>query len=81
MQNIHTPLGTLRVKYNDKFGHGSGSMNYTEHNTAYKHTFKVPVDYPEDKVVFKYWEREDTGEKFNAGDTLTVKPSESMEKS
>jgi hypothetical protein len=72
----HTPLGTLRVKYNDKFGNGGGSMNYTEHNTAYKHTFKVPADYPEDKVVFKYWEREDTGEKFNAGDTLTVKPSE-----
>ncbi|WP_407462587.1 hypothetical protein [Methanobrevibacter sp.] len=72
----HTPLGTLRVTYNDNFGHGSGSMNYTDHNTAYKHTFKVPADYPEDKVVFKYWEREDTGEKFNAGDSLTVKPSE-----
>lgn len=71
-----SPLGTLKVEYNDPYGHGSAMMTYTEHNTAYAHTFSDPPDYDGDKVVFKYWQREDTGEIFNAGDKLEVFPEE-----
>lgn len=70
-----TPLGSLRVDYIDNFANGGGSENHSADNVKYEHTFKEPADIP-DEVEFLYWEREDTGEKFNPGDKLTVNPSE-----
>lgn len=70
-----TPLGSLRVDYIDNFANGGGSENHSADNVKYVHTFKEPADIP-DEVEFLYWEREDTGEKFNPGDKLTVNPSE-----
>ena len=71
-----TPLGSLNCQYVDNFGNGGGGESHTADDVTYEHTFKEPADYPKDNVVFLYWERNDTGDKFNPGDKMTVTPAE-----
>ncbi len=67
-------IGSLRVNYIDTISHGGGGMNYTEHATDYKHTFKKPADIPSG-ALFLYWENEN-GTKYSPGDNLTIKYAE-----
>ena len=67
-------IGSLRVNYIDTISHGGGGMNYTEHATDYKHTFKEPADIPSG-ALFLYWENEN-GTKYSPGDNLTIKYAE-----
>ena len=67
-------IGSLRVNYIDTISNGGGGMNYTEHATDYKHTFKTPADIPSG-AVFLYWQNEN-GTTYNPGDELEIKYSE-----
>ena len=63
--------GNLTVNNIDKIAHGSHSWHCSADNVDYYHTYSKPADIP-DGAEFLYWEREDTKEKFNPGDVLTV---------
>ena len=71
--------GNLTVNNIDPIAHGSHSWSCSADNVNYTHTYIEPADIP-DSVVFLYWEREDTGEKFNKGDKLTVTVDEYKDK-
>ena len=61
----------MTVNNIDKIAHGSHSWHCSADNVDYYHTYSKPADIP-DGAEFLYWEREDTKEKFNPGDVLTV---------
>lgn len=71
--------GNLTVNNIDLIAHGSHSWSCSADNVNYTHTYIEPADIP-DSVVFLYWEREDTREKFNKGDKLTVTIDEYKDK-
>ena len=71
--------GNLTVNNIDPIAHGSHSWSCSADNVNYTHTYKTPADIP-DSAVFLYWEREDTKEKFNEGDKLTVTVDEYKDK-
>ena len=71
--------GNLTVNNIDPIAHGSHSWSCSADNVNYTHTYIEPADIP-DSVVFLYWEREDTGDKFKEGDKLTVTVDEYKDK-
>ena len=71
--------GNLTVNNIDPIAHGNHSWSCSADNVNYTHTYIEPADIP-DSVVFLYWEREDTGDKFNEGDKLTVTVDEYKDK-
>ena len=71
--------GNLTVNNIDKIAHGSHSWSCSADNVNYTHTYIEPADIP-DSVVFLYWEREDTWDKFKEGDKLTVTVDEYKDK-
>ena len=71
--------GNLTVNNIDPIAHGSHSWSCSADNVNYTHTYKTPADIP-NAAVFLYWEREDTGDKFNEGDKLTVTVDEYKDK-
>ena len=71
--------GNLTVNNIDPIAHGSHSWSCSADNVNYTHTYKTPADIP-NAAVFLYWEREDTGDKFNEGDKLTVTINEYKDK-
>ncbi|WP_292474513.1 Ig-like domain-containing protein [Methanosphaera sp.] len=71
--------GNLTVNNIDPIAHGNHSWSCSADNVNYTHTYINPADIP-DSVVFLYWEREDTGEKFKEGDNLTVTVDEYKDK-